>query len=323
MPRGPFNLAGMEPIYEGSPIPPLPRGAVVAVGTFDGVHRGHERVLAETTRLAREMQCPSVVITFDRHPASVVRPESAPRIITTMKQKFDRFAELGVDIVYAVRFDEARSLTSASDFFSEIVVGVWRAGAIVSGPGFRFGHRQSGDVALLEELGARGNVKVREVDLLLDEVTGEPVSSQSIRDALAAGDIVTSKRLLGREPEIEGVVEHGDQRGRTIGFPTANVAAAGDIQLPVDGVYAGWYERPDGSAHRSAISIGRRPTFYTDNGLLLVEAHLLDFDGDLYDEIGRVRIQEWIRGQLRFGSADELAAQLKADVAKTRELMAD
>ncbi len=311
----------MEPIYEGSPISPLPRGAVVTVGTFDGVHRGHERVLAETVRLAREMLCPSVVITFDRHPASVVRPESAPRIITTMKQKFDRFAALGVDVVYAVRFDEARSLTSASDFFHEIVVGVWRAGAMVSGPDFRFGHRQSGDVTLLEELGARNNVKVQEVELLRDDVTGEPVSSQSIRDALAAGDIVAATRLLGREPEIEGVVEHGDQRGRTIGFPTANVAAAGDIQLPADGVYAGWYERPDGSTHRAAISIGRRPTFYTDNGLLLVEAHLLDFDGDLYDEIGRVRIQEWIRGQLRFNGPDELAAQLKADVATTRTVL--
>ncbi|MCU1459140.1 MAG: ribF [Actinomycetia bacterium] len=311
----------MEHIYEGSPIPPLPRGTVVTVGTFDGVHRGHERILAETTRLAHEMRCPSVVITFDRHPASVVRPESAPRIITTMQQKFDRFATLGVDIVYAVRFDEARSLTSAPDFFNEIVVGLWRAAAIVAGPGFRFGHRQSGDIALLEELGARENVKVEEVELLRDDVTGEPVSSQSIRDALAAADIVTAARLLGRDPEIEGVVEHGDQRGRTIGFPTANVAAAGDIQLPADGVYAGWYERPDGTLHRSAISIGRRPTFYEENGLLLVEAHLLDFDGDLYDEIGRVRIQEWIRGQLRFSGPDELAAQLKADVARTRELM--
>ena len=173
---------------------------------------------------------------------------------------------------------------------------------------------------MLEEAGSRWGFKVDTIELVADE-TGTPVSSDAVRHALAHAEVATATALLGRRYELQGVVEHGDKRGRTIGFPTANVAVAGDLQLPADGVYAGWYERPDGTTHECAINIGRRPTFYADNGLLLVEAHLLDFDGDLYDEHARVRIDTWLRGETRFGSVDDLAAQLRRDVERTRMVL--
>jgi riboflavin kinase / FMN adenylyltransferase len=310
----------VERILEGGSLPSLPNGAVVTIGTFDGVHRGHQQVLAELRRLADELSCPAVVVTFDRHPASVVRPESAPRLLTATAQRFELFDAAGVDYTHVLRFDEDRSLESPDEFVREVVVGTWHARLAVEGEDFHFGHRRRGDLTTLEETGARWGFKVASVPMLIDEASGLPVSSEVIRHALHHADLETATRELGRLYEMQGIVEHGDQRGRTIGFPTANVAVAGDIQLPADGVYAGWYERPDGSVHRTAINIGRRPTFYADNGLLLVEAHLLDFDGDLYDEHAKVRVETWLRGETRFGSVDDLKAQLQRDVEKTRRL---
>jgi riboflavin kinase/FMN adenylyltransferase len=310
----------MERILEGGALPALPSGAVVTVGTFDGVHRGHQAVLAELRRLGQELSCPTVVVTFDRHPASVVRPESAPRLLTTLAHRLELLAAAGADYAYVLRFDEERSLESPEEFVREIIVGTWHAAVTIEGDDFHFGHRRGGDLTTLEATGSRYGFKVASVPTLLDEVTGAPVSSETIRHALHSADLPTATRLLGRLYEMHGVVERGDQRGRTIGFPTANVAVAGDVQLPSDGVYAGWYERPDGSVHRAAINIGRRPTFYADNGLLLVEAHLLDFDDDLYDEHAKVRVETWLRGETRFGSVDDLRAQLVRDVEKTRRL---
>ncbi|HTK14887.1 MAG TPA: bifunctional riboflavin kinase/FAD synthetase [Acidimicrobiia bacterium] len=310
----------MERIREGGPIPPLPRGAVVTIGTFDGVHRGHQAVLDEVRRQAAELDVPAVAVTFDRHPASVVRPESAPRLLTSLSQKLELLASSGIDYTNVLRFDEERSLEPPEQFIDEIVVGTWHARVAVEGADFHFGHRRRGDLTLLEDAGARWGFKVDTVPLVQED-SGAIVSSDAVRSALARADVVTAASLLGRLFELQGVVEHGDNRGRTIGFPTANVAVAGDLQLPADGVYAGWYERPDGTVHASAINIGRRPTFYAENGLLLVEAHLLDFDGDLYDEHARVRVETWLRGETRFGSVDDLKAQLTRDVEKTRQLL--
>jgi riboflavin kinase / FMN adenylyltransferase len=197
---------------------------------------------------------------------------------------------------------------------------------VVVGEDFHFGHRRKGDVALLEALGAECGFKVLGLPLVgLPGIEG-PVSSTRARIALASGDVELAARLLGRLPEIHGVVEHGDHRGRTIGFPTANVAVPGDILLPVDGVYAGWYQRTaksgDPRPHAAAVNIGRRPTFYAENGLLLVEAHLIDFDGDLYGEQARVRIAARLRGEVRFDGIDALKRQLAIDVEHTRELLA-
>ncbi len=310
----------MESIAEGRAVPPLPNGAVLAVGTFDGVHRGHRAVLEEVRRLADEHACPAVAVTFDRHPASVVRPESAPRLLTGLTNRLVLLEDAGIDYTYVLRFDEDRSLQSPDEFVNEIVVGTWHARAAVAGENFHFGHRRRGDIDAFENAGARFGFKVTRVPLVHDDATGTVVSSDAVRAALHDTDVEAASRMLGRLYEVQGVVEHGDQRGRTIGFPTANVAVPGDLQLPGDGVYAGWYERPDGSVHRTAINIGRRPTFYADNGLLLVEAHLLDFDGDLYYEHAKVRVETWLRGETRFGSVDDLKAQLARDVDKTRRL---
>lgn len=311
----------METIYEGGTVPPLADGSVITIGTFDGVHIGHRELLDRTDRLAAELNVPSVVITFDRHPASVVRPESAPRVLTDLDHRLELLGETGIDHAYVLRFDERRSLEPPEEFVREVVLGTWHARTAVVGPDFHFGHRRRGDVIALEEAGARYGFKVATIESVDDPELAAPVSSEAVRHALSGSNISLANRLLGRSHEVRGVVEHGDHRGREMGFPTANVAVAGDIHLPADGVYAGWYERPDGSVHRSAISIGRRPTFYAENGLLLVEAHLLDFDDDLYGEYAGVRIGHWLRGQTRFGSIDDLRAQLARDVAATRRLL--
>jgi len=307
-------------IHEGAALPTLPSGSVVTVGTFDGVHRGHKALLTETTTLARQLDCPAVVVTFDRHPATVVRPETAPHLLTTLSYKLELLAQTEIDATYVLRFDEERSLESPEEFMREVILGTWHAQTVVAGEDHHFGHRRRGDVTLLAELGARFGVKVISVPRVVDERLAQPISSDAVRHALATSDIDFANELLGHTYEIQGVVEHGDHRGRQIGFPTANVAVAGDMHLPADGVYAGWYVRPSGSVHRAAISIGRRPTFYAENGLLLVEAYLLDFDDDLYGEHGRVRVESWLRGQTRFGSVDDLKAQLVRDVEATRQL---
>ena len=308
----------MQTIYEGGAVPPLPNGSVVTVGTFDGLHLGHQALLGHLRALSDELGCPAVVVTFDRHPASVVRPESAPHLLTSLHHKLDLLEALEIDYVHVLRFDEDRSLEPADEFVREVVLGTWHAQAAVAGDDFRFGHRRRGDLHSLTDIGARLGFKVVSVSRVQDEATGDVISSDAIRAALTRSDIDMARRLLGREYEVHGVVEHGDHRGRTIGFPTANVAVAGDIQLPGDGVYTGWYDRPGGHAHPAAISVGRRPTFYAENGLLLVEAHLLDFDGDLYGEHPGVRITSWLRSQTRFGSIEDLTAQLGRDVEATR-----
>lgn len=311
----------METIHDGQSFPRLSTGSAVTIGAFDGVHRGHHALIGEVRRLAEELGCASVVATFDRHPASVVRPDSAPLLLTDLTQKLELLAETGIDYTYVVRFDEERSLEAPEDFVREIIVDALQARVVAVGQDFHFGHRRRGDVALLSEMGANHGFKV--IGMGLVELPGldGPVSSTAIRKALGEGDVELAAKLLGRQHEAHGVVEHGDHRGRTIGFPTANVAVPGDFMLPADGVYAGWYSRPNGEVHRAAINIGRRPTFYDENGLRLLEAHLLDFDDDLYGEQARVRFQHRLRGEVRFDGIDSLVAQLRRDVEETRRLL--
>jgi riboflavin kinase/FMN adenylyltransferase len=308
----------MQVLRDPAALPDDVTGTALTVGFFDGVHAGHRSVLARVREAARSLGVPAVCVMLDRHPASVVRPESAPRLLTDVTQRVALLRDLGVDYAVLLHFDEERSLQAPEDFVTEILLAQLRARAVVTGRDFHFGLRRRGDAALLDSLAQQHGFTAIVVDPV--SVDGEVVSSTRIRAAVAGGDIATAAKLLGRSYEVHGVVEHGDARGRTLGFPTANVAVPGDMLLPQDGVYAGWYRRPDGSRHLSAISVGRRPTFYDENGLLLVEAHLLDFDDDLYGEQAWVEFTWWLRGQLRFASVDELIGQLHDDVAQTREL---
>jgi riboflavin kinase/FMN adenylyltransferase len=311
----------MEVLHEGEPVG-LPGGSAVAVGTFDGVHVGHRALLLETCRQAGNLGATPVVAIFDRHPASVVRPESAPRLLTDLGQRISLLGQTGIELCYVVRFDEERSLQEPEQFVDEVVVGALNAKAMVVGEDFHFGRRRRGDTALLANLEASYGFKVLAIPLVSLPNVGGPVSSTRVREALALHDIELASALLGREHEVRGVVEHGDHRGRTIGFPTANVAVPGDVMLPFDGVYAGWYERSDGSVWPAAINLGKRPTFYDENGLRLLEAHLLDFDDDLYGERAKVRFGRWIRGEVKFPGIDALVEQLHRDVKAARALLA-
>ncbi|MCU1372823.1 MAG: riboflavin kinase/FMN adenylyltransferase, partial [Actinomycetia bacterium] len=217
---------------------------------------------------------------------------------------------------------EARSLESAEDFVRHELVDCLGARAVIVGGDFHFGHGRKGDVALLERMGAEHGFEVDGIQLVASGSEGaRSVSSTAIRDALAAGDIDGANRMLGRPHEVRGTVQPGDQRGRELGFPTANVAVPDDIQLPADGIYAGWYVRPDGTEHPAAISLGRRPTFYEDQPYSLLDAHLLDFSGDLYGEGASVRFVAHLRGEKRFDAVEALVEQIGRDVTRVREVL--
>jgi riboflavin kinase/FMN adenylyltransferase len=294
---------------------------VVTIGVYDGVHLGHRAVIAEVKLRAAELGARSAVVTFDRHPAAVVRPESAPLLLTDLDQRLARIKATGVDYTVVITFDEARSAESAEDFVEHVLVECLKARGVVVGEDFHFGHRRAGNVALLQEMGAVHRFEVEPLGLVAPTGEREPVSSTAIRQALAGGDLETATAMLGRYHEVWGVVVVGDRRGRQLGFPTANVAASPEIALPADGIYAGWYERPDGSVHPAALSVGRRPTFYPDQPYSLLEAYLLGFDGDLYGERAKVRFVARLRDELRFDSVEALVTQMRADVAAARAVL--
>lgn len=301
--------------------PRPPEGTALTIGFFDGVHLGHQLVVGEVRRLAAELGARSAVVTFDPHPASVVRPASAPLLLTDVEQRLELLAQTGVDYTVVVPFDEARSKESAEDFVLDVLVGCLGARAVVVGADFHFGHQRSGNVDLLRRMGAEHGFEVDGIQLAASASTVRPVSSTAIRDALAAGDLDAANRMLGRPHEVRGIVVEGDRRGRELGYPTANVAVPAEMRLPADGIYAGWHLRPDGSRHAAAISLGRRPTFYDDQPHSLLETYLLDFSGDLYGEAARVQFVARLRGEERFDSVEALVRQIDADVARTREVL--
>jgi riboflavin kinase/FMN adenylyltransferase len=312
----------MEIIRDTASCPRPPEGTAVTIGVFDGVHLGHRHVIAEARRLAAELGAKSAVVTFDRHPAAVVRPDSAPALLTDLDQRLELLASTGVDFALVVHFDEERSRETAEDFVRRELVECLRAKAVVVGADFHFGHGRRGDVALLQTMGQEHGFEVDGLQLMASAAAdARVVSSTAIRSALAAGDVDGANRMLGRPHEVRGTVQAGDRRGRELGFPTANVGVPEEILLPADGIYAGWYLRPDGVALPAAISLGRRPTFYDDQKYSLLEAHILDIDGDLYGESARVRFVARLRGEEKFGSLEALVAQIEADVARTRDLL--
>ena len=296
-------------------------GAVVTIGVYDGVHLGHHSVLRLVRELADARGLDAVCITFDRHPAEVVRPESAPRLLTMPEQKLELLAATGyVDRCYVLEFDEARSQEPAEEFVHEVLVDAADARVVVVGADFHFGKGRGGNVALLEQMGADLGFEVIGVGLVA--APGGPIySSTRIRELLAEGDVNGAAELLGRPHEVRGTVVEGDKRGRELGFPTANVAVPARACLPADGVYAGRFTGADGVARPTAISLGRRPTFYEDADASLLEAYLLDFDGDLYGQPAAVWFVARVRGQERFENVDDLVRRMGRDVEQTRRLL--
>ena len=280
-------------------------GRSVAVGTFDGVHLGHREVIAGS----------DTVLTFDPHPVSVVAPQHTPKLLTTPARKAELIASLGVSELVVIPFDAKFAQRSADEFVQDVLVGALGARRVAIGENFRFGHRAQGDPALLQA-DERFDTTVHP----LLEVDGEIVSSSHIRGLVLAGDLVEANRLLGAPFELSGNVTHGDQRGRELGFRTANLVPDEALACPGHGVYA-CIARAEGIERPAAVSIGVRPTFDTGRGEL-IEAHLLDFDGDLYDHPLGLEFIARLRGERRFDTAEALVEQMHTDVAQTRELAA-
>jgi riboflavin kinase / FMN adenylyltransferase len=307
-------------------IPPV-EGSAVTIGIYDGVHLGHRALLGELGLRARAAGLTTVVVTFDRHPSSVIRPGSAPPLLCDLDQKLELLEAAGVDRTVVVPFDNDRANETAEEFVDAVLVEGLGAKLVVVGEDFRFGHGRKGDVALLQEMGSESGFEVEGISLQADRdgagVLAEPISSTRIRSLIADGSVEKAAVLLGRPHQVRGPVMHGDHRGGAeLGFPTANVGVPEGICLPAAGIYAGFYERPDGSRWETAISVGRRPTFYGDDGDLLVEAFLLDFSADLYDEEARVSFVARLRDELAFDSTEALIAQMGRDVATTRTRLA-
>jgi len=296
--------------------PTLEQGSVVTVGEYDGDHRGHRTVVAEMHRMAAERGCATAVVTFDRHPATIVRPESAPLLLCDLEHKLELLAETGVDYTLVVEFTEEQAQVKAETFAQQILVDCLQARAVIVGADFHFGKGRRGNVETLKVVGDECGYEVVGLPLV-KQLTGEGevISSTSIRSALTDGDVEKAHRLLGRPFEVRGVVTPGDRRGRTIGFPTANLPTTPDLQVPADGVYAAWYIREDGTQYPAAVNIGKRPTFYDYADRSLIEAHLIGFRGDLYGEIAKVRFVRRLRGEKKFEGIEQLQEQLGKDVA--------
>jgi len=298
--------------------------SVVTTGAFDGVHRGHQMVIREVQRRANERGVASAVVTFDIHPAVIVRPESAPQLLTRLPRKLELLEQLGVDVVYVIEFDADRATTTAEQFITDVFVNRLHAEEILVGSDFHFGKGREGTVDFLSHHGDIHGFSVEGLDLIRSSTEAtEPISSTAIRRALIGGDIEGAATMLGRPFELRGTVVQGDQRGRTIGFPTANVILPNDMARPANGVYACWYLTPDGVRHPAAVNVGVRPTFYESAEAAVLEAHLLDFDADLYGQEARVQFHHFLRSERRFNGIDELRDQLDIDIVEARNLLMD
>lgn len=316
----------MQVIRDEQGCPRPTAGTVVTIGAYDGVHLGHRAVIGAVRDRAAAQGQRSAVVTFDRHPAQVIRPDSAPLLLTDLDQKLELLAETGVDYVYVIGFDEDRASESAEHFVRTVLVECLSARQVVVGEDFHFGHRRRGNVALLEEMGASLGFGVHGHKLVGPDGTAArddaQVSSTAIRRALIEGRLADANAMLGRPYEMRGPVTTGDARGRTLGFPTANVAIGDEMLMPADGIYAGEMElRASGEVLPSAIYVGKRPTFHDDRAMTLLEVHALDFAGDLYGLDVSVRFTHRIRADARFASVDELTRQLRADCNEAARLL--
>ena len=306
----------MQRLTLDQPIPEALRGAVLALGNFDGFHRGHQAVVGRAVARGAHERRPVIVATFDPHPVRHFKPDAAPFRLTTLDQRQRMFAAAGADAMLLFRFDGALASTSATEFVSELLAQRIGASAVVTGDDFTFGARRGGNAAVLRELGAlHGIVAETVAPVLLD---GQAVSSSRIRDALKSGDPGTATHLLTRPFAIEGVVVHGDKRGRTLGWPTANVELGG-YQRPAYGIYAVRVRLDDNSEHDGVANLGVRPMF--DPPKELLETVLFDWDGDLYGRTVEVALHHFIRPEMKFDGMEALKAQMDADAAEARRLL--
>lgn len=305
--------------FDEVPADVVDRGTAVTIGNFDGVHRGHRAVIARAKERADELGCPLVTVTFDPHPMAVLRPEHAPSMLTTLDERSVLLAEAGVDHVFALPFDTEIASWSPEEFVDRVLVQTLHARAVVVGANFRFGHRAAGDVSTLVAAGERAGFTAEGVAL-----DGGPQvwSSTYVRTCLAAGDVAGAAEALGRPFAVRGEVAQGDQRGRELGFPTANVPTDGLTAAPADGVYAGWLRRLDtGETYPAAISVGTNPTF---DGVRYrrIESYVLDrTDLELYGVDVEVTFVERLRGMVAFTGIDPLIEQMNDDVRRARELL--
>ncbi|MBA2274586.1 MAG: bifunctional riboflavin kinase/FAD synthetase [Actinobacteria bacterium] len=294
-------------------------GASVVIGTFDGVHLGHRRLIEAGVGRARAGGWVPICVTWDRHPTQTLAPAMVPPLITPFARRQELVAALGLEALVVLAFDEAFTTWSPERFVTEVLVEGLGARAVGVGKGFRFGHRAAGDTALLERLGEREGFRVEAEDLL--EVGGSPVSSTRVRAAIAAGDLAEVKRLLGRPWDLDGVVLRGDRRGTSLGYPTANIGLAPSLAQPPSGVYAG-RARTGGAWFTAAVNVGINPTFASETPIHpRLEAYLIGFSGDLYGRPVRVELWERLRDELRFASAEDLVAQISRDVLATRKVV--
>lgn len=307
----------MDRLTNDTPLPDRLRAGVIALGNFDGFHRGHQAVVACARDKARAEGRPLIIATFDPHPVRFFHPEAEPFRLTTLDQRERLFAAAGADAMLVFRFDAELAGESAGEFVAERIVGRTHAAALVTGQDFTFGRGRGGNVALLAELGARHGIATAAVAPVTD-ADGQ-ISSSRIRDALKAGDCETAARLLTRPFAIEGPVIHGDKLGRELGFPTANLDM-GSYLRPAYGIYAVRGRLPDGRIVGGAANLGIRPSF--DPPKELLEPHFFDFKGDLYGQTVEVEMISFIRPEARFATLDALKAQIDADCAEAARRLA-
>ncbi|MEU5720449.1 MULTISPECIES: bifunctional riboflavin kinase/FAD synthetase [unclassified Micromonospora] len=291
--------------------------SVVTIGVFDGVHKGHQAIIGHAVARARELGVRSVVLTFDPHPAEVVRPGSHPAVLTEPARKAELIESLGADVLCVVPFTPEFSRLPAEEFVHDILVEHLHAALVMVGGNFRFGHRAAGDVALLERLGRTFGFGVESGPLVAE--AGTVFSSTYIRSCVDAGDVAAAAAALGRPHRVEGVVVRGDQRGRELGFPTANLLTHRYAAIPADGVYAARLVRRGGEPLAAAVSIGTNPTF--SGRERRVEAYALDFTGDLYGERLALDFVAHLREQRTYDAIEPLIAQIGEDVERTRRAL--
>jgi riboflavin kinase/FMN adenylyltransferase len=288
------------------------RPSAVTIGKFNAIHRGHVEMIGRARQIAKERELHSVVVTFDRHPASLFAPESVPADITGANRRVELIGQTGVDACLVLPFTDELANLSPADFVSHTLVEGLGAKCVIVGKDFRFGHRAEGDVDTLRELGTLHGFDVVMVDDVTDD-SGDRIASSLVRRFIIGGDVASAARVLGRTHAMRGEIVHGEAKGREFGYPTANLSRDATGMMPGDGVYAGWLITEDGNRYPSAISVGNNPTIEGERDRV-VEAHCFVPPGDLYGQIVVIEFVDYIRGMLKFDELDDLIWQMGKDV---------